>query len=267
MQRPLQLPRRAGHREVVLQHVAVHLQAALEARRDAVEDNDVVEADVGHGAVDGVHHDRVVDFGADLQQDEHGKPAIVALVLEVVAVLPDERHSEVGEAHPRQRGLRPVGAEGGAPAALQLGHVGGHALVGREEVLGRLQRVRQVGARPLRAAARRQQLGRALPHLDLQGDALLQVILLEVMGELLDVVEVEVLQDLDLARRRLPEGQPRQRVQETVHPLLSGGGGGRKEGKGGGGGGGGEWKLLLVQVHLGGRGGEGRGRGTLTLTH
>lgn len=36
VQRPLQLPRRAGHREVVLQDVAVHLQAALEARRDAV---------------------------------------------------------------------------------------------------------------------------------------------------------------------------------------------------------------------------------------
>lgn len=59
--------------------------------------------------------------------------------------------------------------------------------------LGRLQGLRLV-------PARRQQPGGALPHPDLHVDLLLQVQLLEVVRYLSDIVQVQVLQDVDLAQ-------------------------------------------------------------------
>lgn len=63
-----------GDATTQINRAIISSHANATATNHNLQDNDVVEADVGHGAVDGVHHDRVVDFGADLQQDEHGKP-------------------------------------------------------------------------------------------------------------------------------------------------------------------------------------------------
>lgn len=100
---------------------------------------------------------------------------------------------------------------GDVSPALELRHVGCHALVGGEEVLSGLEGVGQVGSGSLGATSS-QQLGGALTHLYLQGDPLFQVILLEVVSQLLDVVEIQVLEDLYLAEGRLPQGEAGQRA-------------------------------------------------------
>ena len=69
----------------------------------------IVEADVGHRAVHRVDQRRVEDIRTDPDQTEHGEPAEVAPVPEVVLFLPDQRHSNVGDAESGQ--VRPPGGE------------------------------------------------------------------------------------------------------------------------------------------------------------
>lgn len=47
------------------------------------------------GAVHGTQEGRVVQFRPDSDQTEHGKAAVVPLVLEIVGVPPHERESDV----------------------------------------------------------------------------------------------------------------------------------------------------------------------------
>lgn len=43
-------------------------------RKSDSQDNNIIEADVCHGAINWIHHDCVVDFCPNLKQDKHCKP-------------------------------------------------------------------------------------------------------------------------------------------------------------------------------------------------
>lgn len=129
---------------------------------------------------------------------------MIALVLEVITVPPHQRHPDLAQRHLAARRRRPFARRRGAGrsdgqrrhhcvallfAALQLRHVAGHALVGGEQILGRLQHLRVMRRRRIRLAAEAergarlvlrivaggQQLGGALAHFDLEIDLLLEI--------------------------------------------------------------------------------------------